>query len=107
MKLRPVCRSPLTFALLNPEIQPFLQNKWDPLFQCGCAMFCWAQSGSWDARTEIETFTAALTCIFELFNICINNFGGKKNFSFCQFCKSTAEPLIAVIMKIRTCLRIN
>lgn len=44
-------------------------------------------------------------CIFELFNIC--NFGGKENFSFCQFCTSTAKPLIAVIMTTRTCLRVK
>lgn len=41
----------------------------------------------------------------ELFNIC--NFGGKEDFSFCQFHKSTGKPLMAIIMKIITCLRIK
>lgn len=43
-------------------------------------------------------------CIFELFYIC--SFGGKENFTFYLFHKSTGKPPMAVIMKI-TCLRIK
>lgn len=81
-----MCRLPLTFALVDAEIQLFLMNKWDPVFQYKCTVFLLGTVWIMACRDRNLEFYSSFLCIFELFNIC--NFGGKENFSFCQFCKS-------------------